>query len=235
MIPLHGLSCRSPPQRQRCPSNTPNTTGIKIIERSVVCLIVCALLLSSSNINKSSGNRKSVLLHATAFVFQSSPSSSPLLHRHRSPRSIRNHCSRQRTIIPPEIRRLSHLSSTTATTNEDTQSPSSTTTHTIQILMSDTGGGHRASANALRDAFDELYPATGTGGGNTIQCDIVDIYTDYGPFFPFDSFVPIYQILQANPILWDIGFQFSATPFGLKFNEVMLEVSEYDFCMVSWL
>jgi len=90
--------------------------------------------------------------------------------------------------------------------------------------MSDTGGGHRASANALRDAFDELYPATGTGGGNTIQCDIVDIYTDYGPFFPFDSFVPIYQILQANPILWDIGFQFSATPFGLKFNEVMLEL-----------
>ena len=30
--------------------------------------------------------------------------------------------------------------------------------YTIQILMSDTGGGHRASANALRDALDVLYP-----------------------------------------------------------------------------
>lgn len=41
---------------------------------------------------------------------------------------------------------------------------------TIQILMSDTGGGHRASANALRDAFDVLHPGK-------IQCDIVDIFT----------------------------------------------------------
>ena len=41
---------------------------------------------------------------------------------------------------------------------------------TVQILMSDTGGGHRASANALRDAFDVLHPGK-------IQCDIVDIYT----------------------------------------------------------
>ena len=49
--------------------------------------------------------------------------------------------------------------------------------------MSDTGGGHRASANALRDAFDELYPGQ-------IEVDIVDIFTDYGPFFPFNSFVP---------------------------------------------
>jgi hypothetical protein len=52
---------------------------------------------------------------------------------------------------------------------------------TIQILMSDTGGGHRASANALQDAFDVLYPGK-------IQCDIVDVYTDYGKFsFPFSS------------------------------------------------
>ena len=28
---------------------------------------------------------------------------------------------------------------------------------TVQILMSDTGGGHRASANALRDAFNVLH------------------------------------------------------------------------------
>lgn len=28
----------------------------------------------------------------------------------------------------------------------------------VLVLMSDTGGGHRASAIALNDAFDQLYP-----------------------------------------------------------------------------
>eukprot|EP00557_Chaetoceros_sp_GSL56_P002745 CAMPEP_0176499656 /NCGR_PEP_ID=MMETSP0200_2-20121128/13056_1 /TAXON_ID=947934 /ORGANISM="Chaetoceros sp., Strain GSL56" /LENGTH=550 /DNA_ID=CAMNT_0017898115 /DNA_START=158 /DNA_END=1810 /DNA_ORIENTATION=+ len=88
---------------------------------------------------------------------------------------------------------------------------------TIQILMSDTGGGHRASANALRDAFDELYPGQ-------IEVDIVDIFTDYGPFFPLNSFVPIYKIMAEYPILWDITYKSGATPLGLWFNELMLEI-----------
>lgn len=88
---------------------------------------------------------------------------------------------------------------------------------TIQILMSDTGGGHRASANALRDAFDELYPGQ-------IEVDIVDIFTDYGPFFPFDSFVPIYKIMAEYPILWEIAFKSGETPLGLWLNEVILEL-----------
>jgi ABC-type glycerol-3-phosphate transport system substrate-binding protein len=91
---------------------------------------------------------------------------------------------------------------------------------TIQILMSDTGGGHRASANALRDAFDELYPGQ-------IEVDIVDIFTDYGPFFPLNAFVPIYKIMAEYPILWDITYKSGATPFGLWFNELILEVRGY--------
>lgn len=94
---------------------------------------------------------------------------------------------------------------------------------TIQILMSDTGGGHRASANALRDAFDELYPGQ-------IEVDIVDIFTDYGPFFPINAFVPIYKIMAAYPILWEITFKSGATPFGLWFNECVLEA----FCFNSF-
>jgi ABC-type glycerol-3-phosphate transport system substrate-binding protein len=89
---------------------------------------------------------------------------------------------------------------------------------TIQILMSDTGGGHRASANALRDAFDELYPGQ-------IEVDIVDIFTDYGPFFPINAFVDIYKIMAEYPILWEITYKSGATPFGLWFNELVLEVS----------
>ncbi len=88
---------------------------------------------------------------------------------------------------------------------------------TIQILMSDTGGGHRASANALRDAFDELYPGQ-------IEVDIVDIFTDYGPFYPINAFVPIYKIMAEYPILWEITYKSGATPVGLWFNELVLEV-----------
>lgn len=88
---------------------------------------------------------------------------------------------------------------------------------TIQILMSDTGGGHRASANALRDAFDELYPGQ-------IEVDIVDIFTDYGPIFPFNSFVPIYKILAAYSFLWGALFFSGASPLGLWFNELLLEL-----------
>lgn len=85
----------------------------------------------------------------------------------------------------------------------------------VQILMSDTGGGHRASANALRDAFDTLYPGQ-------FECDIVDIYTDYGPFFPYNAYVEGYKIMAKYPILWDIFYQFGETDFGLWLNEAML-------------
>ena len=87
---------------------------------------------------------------------------------------------------------------------------------TIQILMSDTGGGHRASANALRDAFDILHPGK-------IKCDIVDIYTDYGPFWPYNEYVALYKIMAKYPITWDIFYHFGCTPFGLWLNEFLLE------------
>ena len=42
-----------------------------------------------------------------------------------------------------------------------------------RFLISDTGGGHRASANALKDAMDELVP----GGTET---EILDIWSEEG-------------------------------------------------------
>jgi 1,2-diacylglycerol 3-beta-galactosyltransferase len=81
--------------------------------------------------------------------------------------------------------------------------------------MSDTGGGHRASANALRDAFDVLYPGK-------IQCDIVDIYTDYGPFWPFNDYVNGYKIMAEYSFLWEAFFYFGTTDFGLCLNDWLL-------------
>jgi hypothetical protein len=102
-----------------------------------------------------------------------------------------------------------------------TESADSSDVCTIQILMSDTGGGHRASANALRDAFDVLYPGK-------IECDIVDIYTDYGPFWPYNDYVAMYKLMAAYPVTWEIFYRFGESDFGLCLNAVLLEKTCFD-------
>lgn len=102
---------------------------------------------------------------------------------------------------------------------------------TIQILMSDTGGGHRASANALRDAFTTLYetkyhPQPNNNNNNPpirIVCDIVDIYTEYGPF-PYNQFVPAYKFMAEYSFLWKWAYDSGGTPFGLWVIDVMCEL-----------
>jgi 1,2-diacylglycerol 3-beta-galactosyltransferase len=94
---------------------------------------------------------------------------------------------------------------------------------TIQILMSDTGGGHRASANALRDAFTTLHETYPNQYPNRIVCDIVDIYTDYGPF-PYNQFVPAYKIMAEYTFLWKWAYETGGTPFGLWFYDIMCEL-----------
>ena len=99
-----------------------------------------------------------------------------------------------------------HSSSTTIKTRKQSTLLSATTKEddiaTIQILMSDTGGGHRASANALRDAFNVLHETEPNRFPIPIHCDIVDIYTDYGPFFPYNQYVGLYKIMAEYDFLW---------------------------------
>lgn len=87
--------------------------------------------------------------------------------------------------------------------------------------MSDTGGGHRASANALRDAFNTIEPGK-------IKCDIVDIYTEYGPFFPLNSYPAMYKIMAEYSFLWKGFYEFGSTPFGLWLNDFLLETFCFD-------
>ena len=112
----------------------------------------------------------------------------------------------------------------------------STVVGTIQILMSDTGGGHRASAIALQDAFNTLYPpppSSSTSSSSTssssstktkIQCDIVDIYTEYGPIWPYNNYISIYKYMAAHPWMWKLLYEFGQSDFGLWFNQFMLEL-----------
>ena len=87
--------------------------------------------------------------------------------------------------------------------------------------MSDTGGGHRASANALRDAFNVLYPGK-------IQCDIVDLFVEYGKFWPFNDYPRIYKIMAEYSFLWDWFYHLGETPFGLAINEFIVETFCFD-------
>lgn len=67
----------------------------------------------------------------------------------------------------------------------------------ILILMSDTGGGHRASAQALKAGFDELYPGR-------FAIEIVDFITDYLPW-PFNQMPKAYPFLSNDaPWLWKL-------------------------------
>lgn len=58
------------------------------------------------------------------------------------------------------------------------------------ILMSDTGGGHRASAQALEAALEEMYPGR-------IAVTMVDIFTEHSRW-PYSHSVPAYQVRREE-------------------------------------
>jgi hypothetical protein len=124
-----------------------------------------------------------------------------------------------------EQRLSSHWTAATSTTAtalySATSSASPTEVFSVQILMSDTGGGHRASANAIRDALDVLYPGK-------FECDIVDIYTDYGPFWPFNGYVQAYKVMAKYSWMWDLFYRFGETELGLWLNDRLLTTFCYE-------
>jgi 1,2-diacylglycerol 3-beta-galactosyltransferase len=65
----------------------------------------------------------------------------------------------------------------------------------LLILMSDTGGGHRASADALQTAFCQLR------GADEARVTIVDFWTSVAGF-PFHNFPTQYTYLAKRPMLW---------------------------------
>lgn len=78
--------------------------------------------------------------------------------------------------------------------------------------------------NALRDAFNVLHETEPARFPMQIQCDIVDIYTDYGPFFPYKNYVALYKIMAEYSFLWKWFYEFGSTPLGLWMNEFFLEL-----------
>ncbi|KAL8263994.1 hypothetical protein R6Q59_022124 [Mikania micrantha] len=72
----------------------------------------------------------------------------------------------------------------------------------VLILMSDTGGGHRASAEAIKWAFNEKF-------GDDYEVFVTDLWTDHTPW-PFNQLPRSYNFLVKHGSLWRMTYYASA-------------------------
>ncbi|KAL9676737.1 hypothetical protein QQ045_004955 [Rhodiola kirilowii] len=68
----------------------------------------------------------------------------------------------------------------------------------VLILMSDTGGGHRASAESIKAAFYEQY-------GDQYQVFVTDLWSEHTPW-PFNQLPRSYNFLVKYGILWKMTY-----------------------------
>lgn len=64
--------------------------------------------------------------------------------------------------------------------------------------MSDTGGGHRASAEALKGGFKQLF-------GDKHRIDVVDLWTHH-TVWPFNQLPKSYSFMVKYPFIWRTNF-----------------------------
>eukprot|EP00667_Euglena_gracilis_P010641 EG_transcript_10840 len=74
----------------------------------------------------------------------------------------------------------------------------------ILILMSDTGGGHRASANAVAAALEALMPGA-------LDIRVVDVLTEFG-VWPLGNAVQDYKTLLRRPAVYGVFYWFMQHP-----------------------
>mmetsp|Transcript_17480 Transcript_17480/g.43609 ORF Transcript_17480/g.43609 Transcript_17480/m.43609 type:complete len:523 (+) Transcript_17480:203-1771(+) len=104
------------------------------------------------------------------------------------------------------------VSGATASSSEDSKRPMH-----ILFLSADTGGGHRASAEALAKQFLIQFP------GSTYE--LADLWTDHG-VLPYRTIVPTYKSMSANPFYWRLFYHLSNT----KLNEVCSNIHSRATC-----
>jgi UDP-N-acetylglucosamine:LPS N-acetylglucosamine transferase len=101
--------------------------------------------------------------------------------------------------IPPTSLDSSPMAETEATESKSSKSSVDTQTKALKVLFlsSDTGGGHRASAESLAAQFELLFP------GSTYE--LIDLATEHYPP-PYRHIVKQYKHLSANPSHWKIVY-----------------------------
>ncbi|XP_059639016.1 monogalactosyldiacylglycerol synthase, chloroplastic-like [Cornus florida] len=73
----------------------------------------------------------------------------------------------------------------------------------VLILMSDTGGGHRASVEAIKAAFNEEF-------GDEYQVFVTDLWTNHTPW-SFNQLPRSYNVLVKHGSLWKMTY-YASTP-----------------------
>lgn len=70
----------------------------------------------------------------------------------------------------------------------------------VLFLMSDTGGGHRAAAEAIQDALQRKYQGL-------VTTELVDVFRSYSPF-PFKYMPEMYPwIVNRSKASWNVGYK----------------------------
>jgi len=96
------------------------------------------------------------------------------------------------------------------------------------MLISDTGGGHRASAQAVEAMIKKQR--------SDVEISVVDIWSDYG-VFPMDNFVRDYKFLAKNPRLWQVSWHFTALrPIELAWDQIIRACcyGRFKQCMLNY-
>ncbi len=76
----------------------------------------------------------------------------------------------------------------------------------VVFLMSDTGAGHRAAADAIRAAMEARYPGL-------YAFELVDVYRRYTPF-PFTRLPEIYpRWVDYAPLTWELVYHAANAPY----------------------
>jgi 1,2-diacylglycerol 3-beta-galactosyltransferase len=98
------------------------------------------------------------------------------------------------------------------------------TQHRILILMSNTGGGHRASAEALKAGFIQCY-------GDRFEVEIIDLLIDHLPW-PLNRLPPLYPwVTHRTPWLW--GLLFDSENFPRSVRSLVTVLARYSAPRVS--
>ena len=88
----------------------------------------------------------------------------------------------------------------------------------ILVLISDTGGGHRASAQAIEAALRRY---------GRYEVEIVDLLTDHGRW-PINQAVPSYKMMARWPWTWQTFFHLTSPPPLLAVSNLGQRVTCYE-------
>eukprot|EP00741_Cyanophora_paradoxa_P007563 tig00001155_g7315.t1 len=84
----------------------------------------------------------------------------------------------------------------------------------ILVLMSDTGGGHRASAQAIKAAIGQTY-------GDKYDVRVVDLWGEHTPF-PVNQLPKTYAFLASHPSLWSMLYNAGKDEGKMRFAEELI-------------